>query len=351
MNIIEPDAFSLAVLLATSELAEYSDDATFSKAIEIFLEGYHSFVETQFTPHEAYLNLRWLYCITNGYFNDLISDGINQFNCPYQLDYKSGVLGELDDVKISQIIQKINKDGFYVFEQKLSLDICERLNYLALVTLSQPYPSISYDQKNIYDRRKLVAPIYKFDELDIVNNHDIQSLVVDTSILALAQSYLGCKPIQDSVVMWWSTNFEKEANSKAAQLYHFDMDRIKFIKFFIYLSEVTTQNGPHCYVRGSHQSKPLELLQDRRFLDSEIEQHYSKQDIVEIIGSAGTIIAADTRGFHKGKHLQSGERLVLQIEYANSLFGAPYNQLNINQSSKKFFELKNKYKDTYCRFN
>ncbi len=45
-------------------------------------------------------------------------------------------------------------------------------------------------------------------------------------------------------------------------------------------------------------------------------------DVIEFAAPRGTIIAEDTRGFHKGKHVERGDRLVLQIQFSNSLFGA-----------------------------
>ena len=32
----------------------------------------------------------------------------------------------------------------------------------------------------------------------------------------------------------------------------------------------------------------------------------------------------DTRGLHKGKHVSRGDRLVLQLQFSNSLFGMSY---------------------------
>ena len=49
-----------------------------------------------------------------------------------------------------------------------------------------------------------------------------------------------------------------------------------------------------------------------RFIDPE--------DMVEIGGPRGTIFAEDTRGLHKGKHLLTGDRLLFQLEFSNSLF-------------------------------
>ena len=49
--------------------------------------------------------------------------------------------------------------------------------------------------------------------------------------------------------------------------------------------------------------------------------------ITEITGPRGTIIAADTCGLHKGKLVERGSRLILQLEFTNSLFGAPYERM------------------------
>ncbi|BCL37776.1 phytanoyl-CoA dioxygenase family protein [Nostoc sp. MS1] len=349
---IEPDAMTLALMLSTSELANYSDETDLNKAIEIFIDGYNIFTETGVTPGEAHMAFRWLFYATDGYFNDFVSEIINQFNPPHKLAKIDGVLGELQQHKINYIVEQIHNDGFYVFKNKLSNAVCDRLINFALTTQSIPYNPPFTHQKTVYNRQNLLAPTYHFDELDLINDPEIQNLLTDTSILAIAQSYLGCKPIQDLVAMWWSTTFEKQANSAAAQLYHCDMDRIKFIKFFVYLTDVTPENGPHCYVKGSCQSKPPELLKDGRIADAEIYQYYRQEDIVEITGSCGTIIAADTRGFHKGKPLNSGERLVLQLEFSNSLFGGAYNSVTLEKvkENTSFTNYIDQFKHTYSRF-
>jgi ectoine hydroxylase-related dioxygenase (phytanoyl-CoA dioxygenase family) len=128
--------------------------------------------------------------------------------------------------------------------------------------------------------------------------------------------------------MWWSLAVPSsvQERSSAAQLYHFDLDRLSFLKFFIYLSDVDVTNGPHCYIAGSHRGfKSVELLRDGRFSDDEIKRHYPNEE-VRITGKRGTIFVADTKGFHRGLPLESGERLIFQIEFCNSLFGAPYNK-------------------------
>ena len=51
--------------------------------------------------------------------------------------------------------------------------------------------------------------------------------------------------------------------------------------------------------------------------------HYPPEDHLSITGPRGTVFLADTRGLHRGLRVESGHRLVFQMEYASSLFGAP----------------------------
>src|SRR5690606_10997252 len=102
----------------------------------------------------------------------------------------------------------------------------------------------------------IISPRYNFSRASILRSRELQQLIFDDSLRAVAQEYLGCKPILDHLAFWWSAPFEGKARSEAAQMYHFDMDRIKFLKFFFYITDVNPNNGPHCYVRGSHKSLP-----------------------------------------------------------------------------------------------
>ena len=125
--------------------------------------------------------------------------------------------------------------------------------------------------------------------------------------------------------MWWSLPLETRGSSVSGQLYHFDLDRPHFLKFFVYLNDVGDDNGPHHFVRGSHKNPRRGALADRRFEDTEVAKVYDlAQDEVIFRAPRGTIFAEDTRGLHKGAALRSGERLVFQLEYASTLFGAPF---------------------------
>jgi hypothetical protein len=154
----------------------------------------------------------------------------------------------------------------------------------------------------------------------ILQDEAVQRVAGDSGLLAIAQAYFRAKAVQDLVAMWWSFP-GTQASSAAAQLYHFDMERIKFLKFFVYLSDVGPDNGPHCFIRGSHRRLPPALREHRRFVDEEVFQHYARTDEVRIQGPSGTLCAVDTRGLHKGAPLTAGYRLMFQVEFAINMFG------------------------------
>jgi len=308
----------------------------------IFWLGYWLFKVTHNTNRYAYSAFRKLFVSTQGKSNDRLSRQISREQPPYALTQVQGVLGTLSHGEIGKIADDIRKNGFHVFGHKLEEAHIAALLKFARSSKAELIPQAEDGTKwLVYDKDHLRSPRYQFAETDLFTVPIVQQLAADPSLFAVAQGYLACKPIQDMTAMWWSTAFSKKASSEAAQLFHFDMDRIKFIKFFFYLTDVDTQTGPHCYVRGSHARMPADLWKDGRIQDDEIARSFAPSDIIEITGGKGTIIAADTRGLHKGKVLEKGERLILQFEFANSLFGAPYERVNVEDQLapdvKEFF--------------
>lgn len=292
------------------------------------------------TPAYSYQSMVKLFCRTRGRSNDLLSRAISIFRRPYHLEDASGVLGNMSDAKSLQtVVSALRNRGYYVFERRLSVDACTRLLRYAT---SHPCNAVPMDGqessalgKAPYPREHPRAVRYEFAAEDLLANPDVQALLADMSFVAIAQSYLGAKPIVDVLSMWWHTGFSERPDSRAAQYFHFDMDRPKWLKFFIYLTDVEISSGPHVFVAGSHQSRriPASILSKGyvRLTDKEVEKVFGKDDIVEFIGPRGTIIAEDTRGLHKGKHVENADRLILQIQFSNSLFGGTYPKVSFQQ--------------------
>jgi hypothetical protein len=240
------------------------------------------------------------------------------------------VLGDLKAPAVTAIAQEIQRNGYYVFDTKLDRAVCERIYEFANRTPATLIPAPPEGPTEaVYDPEAPLATRYDLAETRIFALPDLQELATDETLMAVAQAYLGCRPINDLVAMWWSSPYGGLPSSEAAQLFHFDMDRLKFIKFFVYLTDVDETHGPHVYVARSQIRKPKPVRRDGRIPDEDIVAVYGREAIVEITGERGTILAVDTRGFHKGKAPETGDRLLFQVEYANSLFGVPYTRIPV----------------------
>ena len=285
------------------------------------------------TPKWAYQSVINLFCITGGWSNSFCSSVIGIFNGQYdpQKFTETGVLGKINYKEAGLIADTIKRDGYIVFENVLSDSICKCLMDFALKTpcMSRLMDSEIAEENSeslmLYSIKNPVSVRYEYSRAQIIKNDDVQKLLADPTLLMVAQNYLGSKPIADVMAMWWHTAFLNHPDAQAAQYFHFDMDRFKWLKFFFYLTDVNSRNGPHVFIKGTHKNNgiPREFLKRgyARLGDDELNEHFPNELWKKFVGPKGTLIIEDTRGLHKGQHVETGERLILQLQFSNSLFG------------------------------
>lgn len=145
---------------------------------------------------------------------------------------------------------------------------------------------------------------------DLVRISEVMDLANDPALLWLAQEYLGCTPTIANLSVWWSFPGRQ---AEYAQLYHRDYDDLKFLKVFVYLSEVTPDDGPHVYISRSVADK--RFRRPRRHGDSLMESSFSADQFLRVTGVKGTMFIEDTFGLHKGTPPRNNRRLVFQVLY------------------------------------
>lgn len=260
-----------------------------------------------------------LHCRTNGRGTALLTPIMRALRPPRPRKSTSGFLGTISVQEQDRIAAAIARDGFYVFENLLPKTLCDEIEAHARNTPAQLENS---SQLALFDEKNPASKTYRLRESDIARSHAFQQLMADQSILAIAETYLKTLPILSCLNLWFSPAYGNAPGADAAQQYHFDFDPPPvWLLFFVYLTDVGPDNGPHVFVRGSHVpgAPGMEELLSRgyeRIPDEDVAEHYKGGDIVELHGKRGTILAVDTRGMHKGKMPVIGHRLIAQLTFS-----------------------------------
>lgn len=168
------------------------------------------------------------------------------------------------------------------------------------------------------DARNPESHIAHHNARDIVNAPYLFQLANDPRVLDIAAAFLGCKPTLGYLATWWS--YYTENGAQQAEQFHRDVDDWRFLKLFVYLTDVGTKNGPHVYV--THSSASAKLTEIRRFDDAEVVAAFGQNNVLELTGRAGEGFFEDTYGIHKGQPVQEERRLIFQAVY--SMFPLPY---------------------------
>lgn len=304
--------------------------------LDVFLVSYATvcFLFLRKRPVASHrLALMRLHCATNAFFTDLLAQLLAKVYGKRKAVSVTGLLGNFSLLKQSEIVDSLNREGYYIFENKLSSSLCDRIRDFAAKTPAKiEGRGTSPSELEVFNPIAPSCITYRLQENTISEIPEMQMLMSDPVFLAIAEGYIGATPMLSMLNLWWSTAFGTTPGSDAAQMFHFDFDPPpKWLLFFVYLTDVGTDNGPHVFVRGSHKSCALasrELLSRGyvRISDEEITKAFGLENVVEILGGQGTVIAVDTRGFHKGKMLNEGSRLMAQLTFSYPVFSGAHGE-------------------------
>ena len=310
----------------------------------ILIFGIIIYVYNKKNNEKIYQSYVAIYCVSSGFISYFLSKIISLFSN----NYKSS------DLLINNITQNIDNNGYSVLDERY-----EKIKVNNLYNLVNEIKCFSRndlsESKKLFKDHDVKFPTYSYSEVDLISQKCVLDIITDNKFLDIAQNYLKCTPVLTSVNMWWSTDYLKKPHSEAAQMFHFDLDRIKWLKFFIYLTDVNEDNGPHVYIEKTHKafSKPYKFMLKgyQRIDDKEIYDSYGNDRIKKIIGKAGTVIIGNTSCYHKGIPPKNGNRLIFEFELSNSMFGAPdSNKLSTLNHNEIFQNYKNNNPSLFLKY-
>lgn len=135
-------------------------------------------------------------------------------------------------------------------------------------------------------------------------------------ILQIANAYFGMYTRLRFYNVWHT--FATPLPPRDSQLWHRDPEDYYIVKVFVYLTDVDDGSGPITYATGSHlkvglQQEPGYARKKgdaKRSDDVQMAQTVPPERWIKGTGSKGTIVLADTRGFHKGGLARERDRVM-----------------------------------------
>ena len=212
-----------------------------------------------------------------------------------------------DPQPIRNILDALQRSGSICLEPLLSqTQIAEMVSFLQNRNLSANGRFFRADQAPA-DLSLATYPLG-----DVVSCPHVLSLINNGTVLGIASAYLGCCPTISSIYLQWS--FPERDQAADVQCFHRDPDDWRFLKLFMYLTEVDEESGPHEFVIGSHRSSGR--IFSKPYSEEEVERAYGRDHIIKITGPKGTTFIEDTWGIHRGRVPVARPRLLLQVQYS-----------------------------------
>ena len=239
----------------------------------------------------------------------------------------------LEFARHDEIVAQLQQDGFAVIPQAFDRDrlASVRIDLESQLNRGKSLRPVTRDAARQPGERERTASRLTDEEIargqdycrhqtnhvavanPMVNCPSIVPLCFAPLLIDIAAGYFDCIPAIGGFNL--RKSFVNNLPAFDTLHFHVDPNSPRFLKFFLYLNDVSVQGGPFCYVRGSHRRKFVGWTRQHRWTRQEIERHYLPTDIIDLTASMGDLIVADTTGFHRGNKAVSLDRAMLTVDY------------------------------------
>jgi hypothetical protein len=235
-----------------------------------------------------------------------------------------------NDNSAAKVIENLNRDGIAV----TSID--------ELLADKKPFAELETAVENLLESRRdelreikskagdanlIGAKTFNVELLGSKVEFDAESVfarfALQETFLNIANAYFGML-VKLRYYNVWQT-FATVGEARESQLWHFDREDNYILKLFLYLKDVDEGAGPFTYAPKTHRkgklwgNQPEFSLEQNvmRSTDEQMSAVVPKENWVRGIGKKGTIIFADTRGFHKGGEARTDDRLMFTAMFTS----------------------------------
>jgi hypothetical protein len=213
---------------------------------------------------------------------------------------------------VDEIFATLDKDGYAMTPGFVTQRMAAELRkYFADKTCSDPYrPGHQpFNPVNGFPQGTHVA--YFGEEL-IAGAPHVFEIINNPVLLGAVARVLGAKPTIGFIAAWWSLP-AADGTAQQAENFHRDVDDWRFVKYFVYLTDVDEESGPHIFIPGSHKQNKLTSI--RRYTEEEVAEAFGAGNEKRFVGPAGTSFLENTYGFHRGLPAETKPRLIFQATY------------------------------------
>ncbi len=295
-------------------------------------------------PRSNYV-VQKLYAYTDGRSNDLLFRMLESKRKETKLTLgwdATSLVSEagISDPSIEEVVRTLKEDGVVVLPPRLKKETVQDLYEMALSCRleTMTYAPLAADQAPGANQTIAIAEkgtsqgidlsqprysVYTVPRSLLVENQNVQSLLCDPYLLAVAARYLGVFPVVTKPEMWWDTEFLPAG--LRPRPFHVDSGCLRWLKVGINLTDTTLESPHFVYVKGSHKPNKTTRTLTRRLTsrmnlsDKEV-MDVCADKVVRVTAPAGSITLTDTRGIHKGEVSTRGHRLILYFGLEGSAF-------------------------------
>jgi len=224
--------------------------------------------------------------------------------------------------EVSRVVKDLNRSGIALTNvNRLLPDACVFSSLVAEVQALEREKAEELENT----RQNANAPLTKEKKPFLVQlltsrpeldpNSIFAKFALESGALEVANRYFGMFTRLREYNVWH--NFPVNGAPQSSQLWHRDREDRMILKMFVYLSDVDESAGPFSYAPGTHakgafRREPEFSLEGgvKRTNDEQMAAIVPVEKWIRAIAPRGTIIFADTAGFHKGGYCTGRDRLM-----------------------------------------
>lgn len=228
------------------------------------------------------------------------------------------------DNKHIEIINSLNKNGvavanlsdFFTDSNSVLDKLNERFDQLS-ANRGESY----MNDNSSYNKELSLNPTLSEDP-------DLANLVFEETFSIIGNEYLELIP-RFGVCQEFIAKPTVENKRTSSRVWHRDGADKRIMKVFVYLNDVSAENGPFEYIKGTHFKGAFKDVGSLNAMGINgrggLENGYDgivdnllsiKNDLFfQGVGKKGSVIFADTSGIHRGGHCVEGERRMIHLAY------------------------------------